>query len=282
MKLCEFETYKSVYCGLCKSMGREFGFWSRFTLSYDFTFLTILAMSVSPDLPEIGVGRCVFNPMKKINICHENKELVFSGDVAMLMLWHKLQDNKVDGGFWEKTISTSALFFVKKSYQKSYARNTQLGDVMATCMEDQKKLEQAQCSELDRICHPSAHLLGSVTETLSQDSGQKRVLYRLGYLLGRYVYISDALDDLEQDEKAKGYNPLLLRETLSPLADEDIRTQAKGSLFMTIAEIGNTYELLETHKFEPILTNILYMGLRENVDQIVIPHTDRCKGCKKR
>ena len=170
----------------------------------------------------------------------------------MLMIWHKLQDNKIDGGFWERMSSITGLFFIKKSYEKAYGRNTAIGNIMTQCMEEQKELEQAGCRELDKICHPSAHLLGSVVETLSHDKGQQRVLYRLGYLVGRYVYLSDALDDLEQDRKSSGYNPFLLREPVTIEGQEDISTQAKGSLFMTIAEIGTTYQLLDTYKFQPI------------------------------
>ena len=46
LKIKEYETYKAVYCSLCRLMGREYGLWSRFTLSYDFTFLALLNMSL--------------------------------------------------------------------------------------------------------------------------------------------------------------------------------------------------------------------------------------------
>ena len=44
LKIKEFETYKAVYCSLCKKLGKSYGILSRFTLSYDFTFLAILNM----------------------------------------------------------------------------------------------------------------------------------------------------------------------------------------------------------------------------------------------
>lgn len=38
-KIIEFDTYKAIYCGLCKQLGRAFGPFARMTLSYDFAFL---------------------------------------------------------------------------------------------------------------------------------------------------------------------------------------------------------------------------------------------------
>ena len=46
MRVCEYESYKSVYCALCKQIGKEYGFLSRFTLNYDFTFLALLGLAV--------------------------------------------------------------------------------------------------------------------------------------------------------------------------------------------------------------------------------------------
>ncbi|MEG1662054.1 MAG: DUF5685 family protein, partial [Clostridiales bacterium] len=61
---------------------------------------------------------------------------------------------------------------------------------------------------------------------------------------------------------------------------ESARQRAQGSLYMTIAEAGSAYELLEIKRFQPILENILYLGLRKNVEYIVVPHKDRPKNKK--
>ena len=48
LKMGEFEQYRGVYCSLCKQLGKSYGFWSRMTLSYDFTFLALFHMALSP------------------------------------------------------------------------------------------------------------------------------------------------------------------------------------------------------------------------------------------
>lgn len=53
LRMKEYEAYKSVYCGLCKELGRRYGIFARFTLSYDFTFLAILSMAVQTNMPDL-------------------------------------------------------------------------------------------------------------------------------------------------------------------------------------------------------------------------------------
>ena len=93
----------------------------------------------------------------------------------------------------------------------------------------------------------------------------QRVLERLGYLMGRYVYLCDALDDLEDDREKGNYNPFLADQSAGPEQIEN----AIGTLYLTIAEAAKTFELLELKRFEPILANILYQGMKETVDSIV-------------
>ena len=55
----DFTIYKSVYCGLCKAIGRRAGQIPRGAVTYDMTFLTLLlmALSVEDPLPDHEVGR---------------------------------------------------------------------------------------------------------------------------------------------------------------------------------------------------------------------------------
>ena len=65
LRIKEFEFYKAVYCSLCRDLGKKYGIVSRFSLSYDFTFLALLNMSLKNGCNEIERKSCVFNPLKK-------------------------------------------------------------------------------------------------------------------------------------------------------------------------------------------------------------------------
>ena len=52
LRLCEWEAYRGIYCGLCRTLGRRFGPLARLTLSYDFTFYATLEMALREEVPE--------------------------------------------------------------------------------------------------------------------------------------------------------------------------------------------------------------------------------------
>ena len=60
----EYEQYKSVYCELCRELGKSYGWTARFTLSYDCTFYALLSLAVTEAKVTLHQGRCTVNPMK--------------------------------------------------------------------------------------------------------------------------------------------------------------------------------------------------------------------------
>ena len=65
LKISEYETYKSIYCGLCQQLGREYTPLARMTLSFDFTFLAALNMALAEGKPVYTKRKCPANPLKK-------------------------------------------------------------------------------------------------------------------------------------------------------------------------------------------------------------------------
>ena len=44
----DFAAYHAAYCGLCRALGRQYGFHARFLVNYDMTFLYLLRASAAP------------------------------------------------------------------------------------------------------------------------------------------------------------------------------------------------------------------------------------------
>lgn len=274
MKVCEYEQYRAVYCGLCKQLGRQFGPFSRLTLSYDFTFLTLLHMAVNEPSCKFGPARCMLNPLKKCLCLPECEELSFSASTAMIMVYYKVLDNCQDGRIFEKLFSLFCIPSTKHAYNKAREKYPQSAAVMDETIKMQAEIERSGCRSADAAAEPSALALGGICKLLSDDPAKKRILERFGYLLGRYIYLVDALDDLEKDLKTHSYNPFLLRENISVLDKAQIanvRSDAKGSLYLTVGEIIKTYDLLSPVSFREILDNIVYLGLMNTVDKILFP-----------
>lgn len=264
LKVKEQEAYRAVYCGLCKQLGRLYGPFVRLTLSYDFAFLAILAMGIKGEPTTFRQERCVVHPLKRRNICQENESLDLSAAVATILLYHKLKDNLADGGLGERILCMTALPFAQNAYHKAARKVPHLAQVAEEQMARQSALEKEHCSCVDQASEPSAKILEAVLEGLTQDPKQKMVLGRIGYLLGRWVYLMDALDDLEEDMKNDNYNPF----RYCPESGESVQEQAVASLYLTIAELIKAYGLLEVKYFDGILSNVFELGLRHSVDQL--------------
>ena len=104
-------------------------------------------------------------------------------------------------------------------------------------------------------------MLSRLLQTVTEDGAQKRVLDRLGYCLGRYIYLLDAACDLPDDMKTGSYN--VLKHELNGDAKEYAKARIVPQLYFCTNEACKAFELLDIKKYKPILINILYLGLEE-------------------
>jgi hypothetical protein len=88
-------------------------------------------------------------------------------------------------------------------------------------------------------------------------------LRKIGFYLGKYIYILDAYDDLEKDKKNSSYNPLL-----SISDGETFKEDCRNMLTLMMAECTREFEKLPCILDVDILRNILYDGVWTKFDAI--------------
>jgi len=108
----------------------------------------------------------------------------------------------------------------------------------------QRLAEASPAPPPDLCAHPSAHALGALCALLDER------LYRLGYLLGRWVYLIDAADDLAGDLKRGRFNPFAYGDC-----------DPWQALAATAAELERARRELEPMRYGAIFENILTLGL---------------------
>ena len=261
LRVKEYETYKAVYCSLCRALGRHYGFLSRLTLSYDFTFLSLLYMSLQDGCDGFEKKRCAFNPMKKCIYCKNNDALKMPSAAAMIMLYYKLRDNIQDEKGIKKLGYYCLLPFFAGAHKKAARGFPQIEKIVSEYITEQERLEKENCTSLDAVADPTAKALSQILMLCSEDEMQKRVLERLGYCIGRYIYILDAACDLEKDIKNNSYN--VLKNGLDGQINEYVKERAEAQLYFCANEAGKAFELLDIKKYKTILGNIIYLGLEE-------------------
>ena len=256
LRVKEFEMYKAVYCTLCKQLGSDYGIFARFTLSYDFTFLALLKMSLTDGDTLCVQKRCAFNPLKKCNYCKSNSDdFDFSAAVAMIMMYYKLLDNISD----EKGLKKLGCLILKpvfsSAYKKAARKLPEADRIINDYISAQTALEKQNCDSLDAAANPTAECLSKLFMMCAEDDFNKRALSRLGYCMGRYVYILDAAVDLEKDIKQNKYN-VLKNST-------DVKERIEVQLTSCINEAVKAFELLDIYRYKNILGNVIYLGMEE-------------------
>ena len=264
LRVRELEEYKAVYCGLCKQLGRSFGVFARFTLSYDFAFLAMLKTALDSEIcPETERCACIAHPFCKRIRLRENAAMQMTARAAMISVYYKLLDDRADEGFFRRIGAALLLPFAKRARRKAlaFADGAAADEAAAKMSAAQAQLEAEKCQIPDAAAEPTANFLAAVLKNCAATAEQAAVLERFGYLLGRYVYLCDALDDLEDDRRRGRYNPFLY-------AGGEAAIAAKNALFLTTAELSDDFDLLELHRYEGILENIIRIGLRAEVIRI--------------
>lgn len=99
-------------------------------------------------------------------------------------------------------------------------------------------------------------------------------LRRIGFYLGKFIYIMDAWDDLEKDMKCGSYNPL------KKLHDRpDYEAYCMQMLTMMMAECSSAFELLPCIEDIDILQQYIVFG-RMDKAQCPLKGNERTRGKK--
>lgn len=269
MRMFEYDIYKAVYCGLCKDMGKRYGFATRFTLSFDIAFLALTDFSLKNQKLRTEKQRCAAHPLKKsmCAVCGQNFD--YSSSAAVILTYHKLKDDVSDKKALKKIPAAFALLFFKRPYRKARTAYPKLTPKIESAMELQNKTEKERCAGIDAACEPTALMMSAVFGEISENAEQRALLERFGYLLGRFIYITDALDDLNDDYKEGSYNPLLITFKISNngknISEEklsEIHSFTDDSINFTLGELADVYVKLDFKLYKDILDNIVYLGLK--------------------
>lgn len=288
MLVREYEQYKGVYCQLCRELGKSYGRLARFFLSYDCTFYALLALCVSGAPVQECKKCCAFNPLKRCTyLPSSGEEYKKAAALSVLLTYHKLADDREDESFWRFLGCRLLLPFVRRKAKKAEARYPFLAETARQTMEEQRKAEEERAG-VDACAQPTANMLASLFKELGAGASQEAALERFGYFLGRWVYLMDAADDLEEDLEQGSFNPFISRLGLSGktamTAEEKKRAEeaCNEALNATMAQMLLPLNLLSLENFGPIVENVARKGLPEMQREILFLHANRPKKRKIR
>lgn len=267
LKVKEYDLFKAYYCGLCKTIKKNYGFAARMGLSYDLTFLSLLLASVYDTEDKINPESCIANPLKKKPVRCGDSYAEYCASANVILTYFKLLDDLYDN---HSVKSAFALLFMISSKRKAKKKEPLLFENVKKYMKALSALEKKHSNEPDALADKFAHLTETIfTPSVIKDEKINRVLGVMGYQLGRFIYLLDACDDYERDKKSGAYN--VLTQDGCPVTKDELL----ASLEFTLSEVANAYNLLEIKKNKTITDNIIYLGLMDSLNKVRNPQAEK-------
>lgn len=266
LKVKDYEVYHGFYCGLCSELKRKYGFLGQVTLTYDMTFLILLLSSVYDVPVKKTMERCIVHPGKK-HLRLTNEVTEYAAHLNMLLTYYHFQDDKNDEGS-KKAWLGMKLYQGKK--KKAAGIDAVKDKLIEETLSELSELEKREAKEIYQLADCFGRLMAGMFD-YRQDALSK-YLQELGYHLGRFIYIMDAYDDLEEDERKGCFNPFLGKREQA-----DFDKNIEQMLLDEMSAAGAAFQKLPCLEYADILGNILYAGVWNRYDDMQMTST----GAKK-
>lgn len=247
----EYEHYKAYYCGLCKYLKRNHTELSRLTINYDITFLIVLLSSIYQPSAQVFHEKCIVDPVKnKKHIINDITE--YAASMNILLAYYKLEDDVNDEGGIKSRLARQVY---KKSFKTAYDKYPKKADFIKKCLGELRSLEEDQSSSIDQTSNCFARLLEEIFDYKDDDYRDR--LRKVGFNIGKYIYIMDAYEDLDEDLEKGRYNSFTSYED----DREALKDRVDKLIGMTLARLEEGILDLDIEVNKSIIDNIIYSGV---------------------
>lgn len=268
--------YKSLYCGLCKSIGKICGQNGRFTLNYDLAFLSAFVHNVVGVDIKVEKQHCVIHPITKrpVAVVDEISEKI--GALNVILAYYKLCDDVIDEG--KGKIKRS---FISRSYKRAKKMQPELDSIVKNGYKELRKYEAANCDSIDMAADSFATIMRDAVRELTGERYSDAV-GTFAYMLGKWVYLIDALDDFDEDRDKKRYNvfvnayPSCVNKNEFCAEYKNELEEIFGTLLCDLAESSMCIEYKFNHD---LIDNVIDKGLKEKTKKIM--ENGKCKKITK-
>jgi len=263
----EFSLYRAHYCGVCRAVKRLYGQIPRIALSYDITFFSLFVHDAAGYEVELRQNRCAFHGFQKTAGIALNPLLERVAAVCVMAAYYKADDDARDEGI-KKALPKALL---KRAYKKAKKALPLLDESFFKHFGRLAGLEKQGCESVDMAADCFAETVRAagqavLGEAYYPDAGE------FLYHIGKWTYLADALDDLDEDYKKRLYNPFLAayknyagREQFIKDNNADICAAFYGS----VNRLAEIFPQLKLTQSQNLLRNIAICGIRKKTEQLL-------------
>lgn len=257
LKVKDLKKYRAYYCGLCCTLKEDYGFMGQMTLTYDMTFAVILLSSLYETTTKHEEHRCKVHPAKRQHML-QNEITSYAAAMNVLLAYYHMEDDWQDD---RKVSSLMTKSLIQGKAKKTIEKYPRQSEIIRKSLKELGECEHENSMDIDRAAGCFGRLMAELF-VWKEDIWEK-TLRKMGFYLGKFIYLMDAYEDLPEDRKKNRYNPL------KELAKRpDYEAQMEQILRMMIAESTVRFEQLPCLVDVDILRNILYDGVWNHYNKI--------------
>ena len=250
LKMKDFDMYRSFYCGLCRELKRKYGISGQISLNYDMTFVVLLLNGLYEPPVQKGTTRCIIHPVIRQTV-RRTEITEYAADMNLILTYYKCMDDWKDE---KKLLRLGYAKLLEGNNKKTETAYREKTDRIVSLLSQLTEWENAGETDIDKM----SGCFGKIMEEIFayRKDNWEPTLKRMGFYLGKFIYLLDAYDDVEKDRANGNYNPFSEDYIMEGFDDK-----VYGILTMMMAETCREFEKLPIIRYGDILRNILYSGV---------------------
>lgn len=222
LTFAEHAAFRSIYCGLCLTLGRRLGQHCRLFLTYDAAVWAMLILATArPEIQKYKNSHCALHPVRKHAILQEHPILDAAADLSLVLLRLHAEDNLLDR---EKVLLSRGLYrILEKQWMKIEQVHGPALQTVRSILDALHQLEQDETPNPQRMAALNAEASAVLTRSflergllsarcfpdwiLKQADVFVSQMETCAGALAQWVYVLDACADWEEDKRRERPNP---------------------------------------------------------------------------
>jgi hypothetical protein len=149
---------------------------------------------------------------------------------------------------------------LEKDFRKAVLKYGSKAEEIKKRLKNIAELEKENSRDVDAVSNEFGHLMEEIF--LYKRDEWEKILRKIGFYAGKYIYFLDAYEDMEKDEKSGSYNPF------NNLEVENKREYAKELSMLNLSFLSNEIEKLPLEQDKGIIDNIIYSGILNKINDV--------------
>ena len=216
------------------------------------TFLIVLLTGLYEPQTQREVVNCIAHPFEK-HVARTNHFTDYAAAVNIVLTYYKCKDD------WDDERSRKGYMAARMLKPKVESIRGKYPEKVAGIASNLKRLSSLE-QENEQNIDLMAGLFGNIMAEIFawQPDEWEPSLRKIGFFLGKFIYLMDAYEDFETDKRKNAYNVFRVQRKEDM---QNLDTFVKLLLTSMMSECAKSFERLPILMHADILRNVLYSGV---------------------